>query len=68
VLEDDIATEDPEWGRKVYCGQAKTFGHSSFYAAGHRALFRTAGYLWCLGDPDQPFSGSAPRAPAQAAR
>ena len=55
VLVDDIDATDPEWPRKVYCGQGGTFGHSSWYAAGNRLFFRTAGYLWCVGDPQQPF-------------
>lgn len=29
VFEDDIATVDPEWNRKPYCGQAGTFGNGS---------------------------------------
>jgi len=55
LLEDDINVVDPEWDRKVYCGQTGTFGHASWYAAGNRLFFRTAGYLWCIGDKAQPF-------------
>lgn len=51
---DEIAKEDPEWERKVYCGMAGTFGNSSFYAQANRVFFRTAGHLWCLGDKAQP--------------
>lgn len=58
VLVDDSDTVDPEWNRKPYCGQAGPFGHGSWYAAGNRVFFRTAGYLWCLGDPKVPFNGT----------
>ena len=27
----------------------------SWYAAGNRLFFRTAGHRWCFGDPKQPF-------------
>lgn len=57
VLEDTISTDDPDWDRKPYCGQAKAFGNSSWYAAGNRLFFRTPGYLWCIGDKTQPFNG-----------
>jgi outer membrane protein assembly factor BamB len=57
VLVDDIDIADPEWSRTVYCGQTGTFGNSSFYASGNRVFFRTAGYLWCIGDPKAPFVG-----------
>ncbi|MFC1462221.1 PQQ-binding-like beta-propeller repeat protein [Verrucomicrobiota bacterium] len=59
VFEDDINALDPEWERKVYCGMSGTFGNSSWYAAGNRLFFRTAGHLWCIGDKSKRF-----RAPA----
>jgi len=59
VLQDDITSVDPEWERKVYCGQCGTFGNCSWYAAGNRLFYRTAGYLWCIGNPQQPFQASA---------
>ncbi|MEI7834667.1 MAG: hypothetical protein WCJ56_15890, partial [bacterium] len=59
LLVDDISVVDPEWDRKVYCGQSGTFGNSSWYAAGNRLFFRTEGHLWCIGDKTQPFVAPA---------
>jgi len=71
VLDENMAALDPEWERRPYCGQhggvysRGLHGHSSWYAAANRLFFRTAGHLWCIGDPAQPFPASA-KIPASA--
>ncbi len=64
VIDDDIAKIDPEWDRKVYCGQASANGNSSWYASGNRLFFRTSGHLWCIGDSSQPYNWNPASRPA----
>lgn len=35
----------------------KGLGNGSWHAAGNRLFFRTAGFLWCIGDKSQVFVG-----------
>jgi hypothetical protein len=50
---DNRVHTDPEWReRYAWTGNMQ---HGSPAAQANRIFFRTKGYLWCFGDPSQPF-------------
>lgn len=59
LLDDRFAT-DPEFARRWYYHylNGRPFGYGNPTFQGNRIFYRTNGYLWCLGDPNQAYDGA----------
>jgi outer membrane protein assembly factor BamB len=53
AFKDDRVNEDEEW--KARYSWTRNMQHSSPCAQANRLFVRSKGYLWCIGDPEQPF-------------
>jgi len=53
AFNDNGVKEDKEW--KFRWGWTRNMNHSSPCAQANRLFVRSKGYLWCIGDPEQPF-------------